>query len=141
MTNKQQINWNAIDNLWDSISWANIEYFDEKFDKVAHRLLEILMNKLFLDEEVSIGTFQETKNGKKKSGAIVTYDQYDNVDKQLNLKLSESLNFEIELLIYDYNNELNPEKIYTKILSDEELLLIPNGLINLMMMLKIAMIV
>ena len=95
------------------------------FKKIDSLLLEVLITSVLSEEEIDIGTFEHNNS---QYGSIISYDIY-NVDRQLNLKLDQSLNFELELIFYDSDDE---EKSFICKLDEEMLKMIPEGLKNIM---------
>ena len=110
--------------IWDSLDSHSIVYLDSNFDKIAPQLLQLLLFSLLNEGRIEIGTF---RHGKKK-GSTVSFDIY-NSDKQLELHLLPKNVFELELSLFDFDDN---QKEYTYKLNSVELKIIPSGLINLM---------
>ena len=100
------------------------------FKEIAPKLLQFLIQHLFLYNEFEIGLFTNTsKQGKEINGSIVTFDQY-NIDEQLSLLMVNKLKLILELNFFDYDDERHS---FQYVLSEVDRKIIPVGLINLML--------
>ncbi|MEQ1734129.1 MAG: hypothetical protein ABL940_10670 [Bacteroidia bacterium] len=127
MTDEHYLKWEALREIWDSILPFESKYYADNFDNIAPKLLRFLITSLRDSENFEIGTYGE-------NGAIVTFDQYDNFDKQLNLIMFGDKHLELELYLYDDSDEedKNPEKRIIYRLSEEKIKFVPPALLAFM---------
>ena len=109
---------------WDTLSPNDIPFFNKNFKEISSSLLQFLILSLFDGESFEIGTFREDQ----AKGSIVSYDIYDN-SKELNLNYHTNDVFKLQLKMHDWDDNL---KTYSHILNDDNLKMIPKGLMNLM---------
>lgn len=121
---KKEDSSKKIDQVWNSIGRDSIEYLDRHFEDIASQLIHFLVISLLEHDEIEIETFSK----KNQKGSIISYDIYHD-EKQLNIKVNTDFIFEVELVLYDWDDN---EKIYSHKLTIEQVKIIPEGLKNLM---------
>ena len=107
--------------IWDAIGPESIAYLQKNFTQKAPEIVEFLMMYLLSEEEIEISIYEEENVGK---GSFVTYDPYS-TDKQLSLKNMAKGSFELELFLYDHEDE---EVLFTYLLTAEDKENIPKNL-------------
>jgi len=125
--NKDDIR-DQINQIWGAIVFPqDAENIAKVFPTKASEFLIFLMFSLFLEDSLTIGTFDENLN-RVDNGSFVSLDEYDK-DKWLHLKYGQDSKFILEFSYYDSEGEF---QVVTSELSNDELRNIPEGLRNLM---------
>ena len=108
-------------NILAAIGPQSVNYLNEHFAEKAPEIAEFLVLYLMSQEETEIGLYQIDGD----EGAFISYDPYAE-DKQLSLKTPKSGVFELELFMYDDDDE---EILYTYTLTEEDAKNIPPKLL------------
>jgi hypothetical protein len=109
-------------NILAAIGPQSIDYLNEHFSEKAPEIAEFLVLYLMSQEEIEISLYDVDG----EQGAFISYDPYAE-DKQLSLKTPKAGIFELELFMYDDDDE---ELIYSYILTDEDVENIPPALLR-----------
>lgn len=108
-------------NILAAIGPQSISYLNEHFAEKAPEIAEFLVLYLMSQEEIEIGLYEVDG----EEGAFISYDPYAE-DKQLSLKTPKAGVFELELFMYDDDDE---ELLYSYTLNEEDVKNIPPSLL------------
>ena len=115
-----------VNGLNRSVFASSLTEMSSSYPKIANKFLELLIHSKINNEWVDIGI----QTLKRKKSSMICYNVFKGEEKQLTLRLESDLSFTLELYIYDDDN--NKYKHYYYKLTEEDIKIIPVGLVPLM---------